>query len=401
MLEFETALKRLLALVSAPVSERVPLGSACGRVVTARISSSIHLPAFDNSAVDGYAVCTGDVSGARAGAPVRLHLCGRTAAGETFIGEVQRGLCVRLFTGSPVPRGADAVVMQENTRVMPSAPDTVAVLAEAKPGENVRSRGEDVKPGTVLVEAGESLTAGRVSLLAAIGLTHVSAGRQPVVGLLATGSELQDAGQPLATGQIYESSRLALAMLVARGGGIPRILPLVPDTLTATQGALAAAFKACDMVMTLGGVSVGEMDFAKTAFELLGGKLEFWRVAIRPGQPFACGRLGQKLWCGLPGNPVSAFVTFLLFGRPAITRWQGAAQVALPTSIGRLAGSLANPGERRHFMRVKVDTAGNVHSAGLQGSHMLSSLAAANGLVDVPPQMTLSAGTAVPVIRWE
>ena len=401
MLEFEEALARLLSLVPAPVSERAPLSSACGRVVTERIASPIHLPAFDNSAMDGYAVRAADMKNARPDAAVQLRLCGRASAGEMFAGEVRPGTCVRLFTGSPLPRGADAVAMQEHTRVHPSQADTVLFEAAVQPGGNVRARGADVKPGAVLAEAGEFVTAGRVCLLAAIGLTHVKVGRQPVVGLLATGSELQEAGQPLVAGQIYESNRLALAALLARAGGIPRLLPPVPDTLAATQAALAAAFRECDLVVTVGGVSVGDMDFVKTAFEQLGGALDFWKVAMKPGKPFVCGRLGQKLLLGLPGNPVSAFVTFLLLARPVIARWQGATAVALPVHPGVLAEPLANPGERRHFMRVRVDAAGNVRSAGLQESHALSALALANGLVDVPAHKTLATGTGVQVMRWD
>jgi molybdopterin molybdotransferase len=401
MLELEEALARILALVPAPVAERAPLCSASGRVLAGTILSPIHLPAFDNSAMDGYAVRAGDVTRANTESPVRLRLCGRLAAGETFSGEVPSGACARLFTGSPLPGGADAVVMQEDTRVDPGQPDTVLVLAPALPGENVRRRGEDVKQGAVIAEAGERLTAGRVGLLAAVGLTDVSVGRQPVVSVLATGSELAEGGRPLAPGQIYESNRAALAALLTRCGAVPRMFPLVADTLAGTRAALEAAFGECDAVLTSGGVSVGEMDFVKAAFEQLGGKLDFWKVAIKPGRPFAFGQLGGKLLFGLPGNPVSAFVTFLLLVRPAIIRWQGAAQVPLPAHLGMLAEPLSNPGERRHFIRVKVDEAGNVHSAGIQGSHRLGSLAAANGLLEVPPQTTLAAGSTVRVMRWD
>ena len=179
------------------------------------------------------------------------------------------------------------------------------------------------------------------------------------------------------------------------------MFPLVADTHAATHRALEAAFGECDVVVTSGGVSVGEMDFVKAAFAQLGGKLDFWKVAVKPGKPFAFGRLGEKFLFGLPGNPVSAFVTFLLLVRPAIARWQGAVQVALPAHPGVLAEPLSNPGERRHFLRVKVDEAGNVHSAGVQGSHLLGSLAAANGLLEVSPQTTLAAGNTVRVMRWE
>jgi molybdopterin molybdotransferase len=221
------------------------------------------------------------------------------------------------------------------------------------------------------------------------------------VGLLATGSELQEPGQPLAPGRIYESNRLALAALLRHVGAVPRIFPLVADELAATSRALEEACSQCDAVVTTGGVSVGEMDFIKRAFGQVGGELEFWKVAIKPGRPFAFGRCRGKLLFGLPGNPVSALVTFLLLVRPALLRWQGAANLSLPALPGVLAEPLANDGGRRHFMRVKVDSVGRVYSAGIQASHVLSSVAVANGLVDVPPNTTLGAGTAVSVLRWD
>ena len=198
-------------------------------------------------------------------------------------------------------------------------------------------------------------------------------GQRPTVGLLATGSELREAGQPLAPGQIHESNRIGLAAHARRAGAAPRIFPLVPDTLAATQAALEQAVSECDVVVTSGGVSVGETDFVKAAFERIGGRLQFWKVAIRPGRPFVFGRRGDKFLFGLPGNPVSALVTFLLLVRPALQRWQGAREVGMPAYPGVLAESLTNPGERRHFMRVRVDAAGNVLLAGLQASHALSS----------------------------
>jgi len=262
-------------------------------------------------------------------------------------------------------------------------------------------RGEDVKRGARILVAGDIITASRICLLAALGLDEVRAGRQPVVALLATGSELREPGQPLRAGQIYESNRPGLAALVRGAGGIPKIVPLVTDSLASTRAALEEAFSHCDVVVTSGGVSVGEMDFVKQAFEEIGGELQFWRVAIKPGRPFVFGRQRQKLLFGLPGNPVSALVTFLLLVRPALIRWQGGTEVGLPRHSAVLGEPISNPGERRHFVRVRVDSAGQVYPAGVQASHILSSLAAANGLVDLPPESVLAAGTAVEVMRWE
>jgi molybdopterin molybdotransferase len=221
--------------------------------------------------------------------------------------------------------------------------------------------------------------------------------------LLATGSELKEAASALelAPGQIYESNRAALTQLIVSAGGIPAIFPIVPDDPEATRTALSRALSECDLVVTCGGVSVGEMDFVKSGFEELGGLLQFWKVAIKPGRPFVFGRHREKLLFGLPGNPVSAFVTFLLLVRPALLRWQGATTIGLPASAGVLAEPILNPDNRRHFMRVSMDSKGQVRSAGTQASHMLSSLALAEGLVDVPPKTSLATGTIVQVLRWE
>ena len=394
MLEFEEALARVLAAVPAPTSQHVSLSEAAGRVLAEQVRSPIDLPIFDNSVMDGYGLRAADVASAKPDSPVRLRLAGRVIAGQVFPGEITAGRCVRLFTGSPLPTGANAVVMQEDTRVESNAPGEVLILTQAQPGENVRPHGEDVRRGSLLAEAGQVLGVGRIGLLAAAGLARVHVGRQPVVGLLATGSELTEPGRPLEPGRIYESNRAVLAALIRRAGAVPKVYPLVPDALAGTSLALADAFHECDAVVTSGGVSVGEMDFLKRAFEQIGGSLEFWKVAIKPG-------LRGKLLFGLPGNPVSALVTFLLLVRPALLRWQGATDVSLPAHPGVLAEPLVNNGERRHFVRVKADSAGIVRSTGIQASHVLSSVAAANGLVDVPADTTLAAGSQVTVLGWE
>ncbi len=401
MLALETAQRRILATIRPLDVEAIPLGQALGRFASARILAARELPACDNSAMDGYAVRSADVASASSDRPVTLGLIGRVAAGEIFSGELTSSTCIRVFTGSAVPGGADAVVMQEDTRVAPGQPAAVEFLAPARPWENIRFHAEDVKRHAVMVEPGECFGVGRLALLAALGVQEVAARRRPTVGLLATGSELREAGQPLAPGQIYESNRLALAALVAQSGAVPRRFPLVPDTLDATRAALAEAFADCDVVVTSGGVSVGELDFVKNAFCDLGGELEFWQVAIKPGKPFVFGRWRDKCLFGLPGNPVSALVTFLLLARPALLRLQGATEVGLPAHPGVLAEVFTNPGGRRHFMRVQADASGRIHSAGGQASHIISALAGANGLVDVPPQTTLPAGAAVTVLRWD
>jgi len=401
MIELEEARQRILAAVPNPQTERIPPAEGLQRVLLERILAPLDVPPFDNSAMDGYAVRAEDVVNAKAEHPAALRLRGRIAAGQTFSGELKARECVRLFTGSPLPPGADAVVMQEDTRTDANKPEEILVLDGVKPFENVRLRGSDVKRGEPVASPGETLTAARLGLLSAMGMTEISVGKKPVVGLLVTGSELVEAGQRLGPGQIYESNRAMLSALVSRAGCIPRTLPLVPDTLEETQKALAQALLNCDAVMTSGGASVGEMDFVKAAFKNLGGTVDFWQVAMRPGKPFFLGRSPGKLVFGLPGNPVSAFVTFLVLVFPALRHWQGAAEIGLPAHPGVLAEPLANPGNRRHFMRVMVDAEGKVRSTGLQASHALSSLAAANGLVDLPPQGRRNAGETVNVMRLD
>jgi molybdopterin molybdotransferase len=401
MLEFEEALQRILSSVRQLDAERVSLHDAVGRVLAEPIVSPVDLPLFDNSAMDGYAVRAVDLQGASGENPRPLRLIGKVAAGEVFAGTVEAGTCLRLFTGSPLPRGADAVIMQEDTRPDPIKADLVWFLDTIKPWENIRLQGEDMKRDVKLAEARQRLSVGRAGLLAASGLTEVQVTRQPRVALLSTGSELMEGGRPLSPGKIYESNRVMLASLVERAGATARILPLVPDRLEATRAALEAALEGCDAVVTSGGVSMGDYDFVKSAFEKLGGELAFWKISIRPGKPFVFGRAEKKCLFGLPGNPVSAFVTCLLLVRPALAAMQGARETNLARSPGVLAEPLTNQGDRRHFLRVTIDDAGHVRSAGAQASHSLSSLAEANGLVDLPPRTSLKAGATVSVLQWD
>ena len=398
MLELEYSQRRILSAIQPLAAEPVSLWEATGRVLAQPVVSPLSLPVFDNSAMDGYAVRSADVAGASANSPVALKCLGAVAAGGAFRNNVEPKTCVRLFTGSPLPLGTDAVVMQEDTR---ASGDSIAVLDAVKPWENVRLAGEDVKRGAMLARCGERLHSAHLALIAATGVAEVQVTKQPVIGILGTGDEVVEAGQPLGPGQIYESNRVAIASLVRQAGGVPRPLPLVRDSLDATRTALERAFAECDAVVTTGGVSVGEHDMVKPAFEAMGGTLEFWQVAIKPGKPFVWGRRGGKFLFGLPGNPVSAFVTFLLLARPAVLKLQGAENVTLPAHVGILAEAMHNRGPRQHFMRVTVDDAGQVRSAGVQASHALNSLAHADGLIHVPPETLLPAGGSVKVMRWE
>jgi molybdopterin molybdotransferase len=347
--------------------------------------------------MDGYAVRCRDLAHASREQPVHLRQCGIVPAGGDFLGEVQNGQCVRIFTGSPLPSGCDAVVMQEDV----TASDGLIRFTEpARPLENVRLRGEDIRAGAVLANAGDRLSAARLGVLAACGLREATVHRRPRIALLATGSELIEPGQSLARGQIFESNRILLAGLAQAAGCEATVLPLVPDHFETTARALENAFAQADVVITTGGVSVGQFDFVKDAFAAIGGSINLWQVAIRPGKPFVFGqRSGQPLF-GLPGNPVSALVTFLLLVRPALLRMLGSAKIHMPVLRGRLAEPLQNPGNRRHFMRVRWQE-GEVKVCGPQASHMLGSLAASQGLVEIPVQAQLAAGSEVAVHVWE
>ncbi|MBU6399393.1 MAG: molybdopterin molybdotransferase MoeA [Verrucomicrobia bacterium] len=398
MLELEAAQQRILSALRPLGVESVSLPAAAGRYLAQAIHSPIDLPVFDNSAVDGYAVQAQDLAGASASHPLPLRCMGQVAAGEIFPRPITGGTCVRVFTGSTLPAGADAVVMQEDTRLEPAAPESVRFLDAPKPGEGIRRRGEDVRSGTLLAASGQRVTVGLTALLAAAGLSTLKVARQVTAGVLATGSELQESGQALRPGHIYESNRVALLALLSRAGVVARQYPLVPDTLEATRAALQQALAENDLVLSSGGASVGELDFLKAAFQAIGGQIDFWQVAIKPGKPFLFGRHGQKFLFGLPGNPVSALVSFILLVRPALDRLQGAREVSAPKRLGTLGETLSNPANRRHFVRVRIDATGTVWSAGAQTSHGLRSLAAADGLVEVPAQGALSAGTLVRVI---
>jgi molybdopterin molybdotransferase len=401
MLSLEHARERILDAVRPLPAETADLNQALGRVTSEPLCSTVDLPPADNSAMDGYAVRSEDLAAAGAESPVVLRLIGTAPAGAVLGKPVERGTCARVFTGSTLPGGADAVVAQEDVKQNSQDAARVCFVASAPPWDNVRLRGEDVKTGALLLEAGTRLTALRLSFLAAAGISAVRAARRPVAGLLATGDELREPGRALDPGAIYESNRIGLAALARQAGAIAKVYPLVRDELAATQAALQQALAECDVVISTGGVSVGEMDWVKAAWTAIGGQIDFWSVDMRPGKPFVFGRWEEKFLFGLPGNPVSALVSFLLLARPALLRLQGAREVLPRTVSAALSEPLANHAGRRHFMRVKLDERGGARSAGTQSSHILSALARADGLADVPAKTTLAAGAVVSVLPWD
>jgi molybdopterin molybdotransferase len=400
MLSLEEARSQVLATVPVLRGEVVPLPSAAGRILRQAVCARLDLPPFDNSAMDGYGARSEDLAEASPETPVSLRCIATVAAGDAYSGKVVKGTCVRLFTGSAVPRGADAVTRQELVGSDRLHPERITFRQPAAPGQDIRRRGEDVRRGQLLLAIGDLLTSTRLGLLAAAGHAKAKVGLRPRVSLLATGSELREPGQPLSRSQIYESNRMALAALTAKAGGEPVALPLVRDNVASLKQALLAAFAESDAVVASGGVSVGEFDLVKQAFEGVGGKLVFWRVAIKPGRPVAFGQWQGKPFFGLPGNPVSACVAFLLLVYPALRRMQGARDCQLPRQPGILAEPFVNHSKRAYLVSVCVQN-GQVRLAGAQGSHILSSLARADGIVEIPPQTVWPAGTEVQVVRWD
>ncbi len=396
MQSLEATRERLLAALAPLSAETVSLAAADGRFLAQEIRSPRELPPFDNSSMDGYAVRAADT----AVTPAPLRLVGRTAAGEASGHTLAAGECVRVFTGAPLPAGADAVVMQEDVDADQATPARILVREGVKPWENVRFRGEDIARESVLASAGARLGPQHLALLGAVGLAEVAVHRRPRVALLANGSELRPPGTELADGQIFESNTAMLAALVRRFGGEPVFTRCVADEEALLREALMEVFAVADLVITVGGASVGDHDLVKPVFTALGGTLDLWRVALKPGKPFCFGRLEGKCLLGLPGNPVSAFVTAVLLVQSALLRLQGAANCEPPATLGILAVPFSNPDRRRHFVRVVTDAEGRVRPAGPQASHRLGSLAAACGLVDVPPETTLAEGTVVRVLRW-
>ena len=397
MLSLEEAVERSLAAAPLLGSEIVPLADAGGRFVASPLKAGVSLPGFDNSAMDGYAARSADLNGATTESPVELSCIGVIPAGAHPVDKVGKGTCMRIFTGSPIPRGADAVIMQEDCST-PGDDHTVRCNDSIKPWENIRLKGEDVREGDPLITAGIRITAGTIGLLAATGHHSVEVGLRPKVGLVTTGSELVEPPGELQPGEIYESNRAMLASLVSKANGLPTPYPIVPDTLEATVAALERAFAENDAVLTSGGVSVGDHDHVRPAIERLDGSLDFWKVAVKPGKPFVLGQVGGKPVFGMPGNPVSAIITYLLMVRPALLKMQGASEWRLAKRSGRLADELVNKGDRRHFVRVTIDDLGLVRSVGGQRSHMLGSLAKSNSLVDLPPGSRLAKGDPVDVL---
>jgi molybdopterin molybdotransferase len=376
MLSVEEARDRILVHIRPLPSEEVALPQALGRVLAEDAVARESLPAFANSAMDGYALRAADTAGATAEHSVRLRLAGEVPAGQVYAGKVGAGEAVRILTGAPLPAGADAVIQQELAAV---ADGQVSLTAPVATGNNVRAAGEDVRPGALLVLGGTELGPPELALLAALGIHPVRVARRPRVAILGTGDELAPLGETPRPGQIRDSNTIYLAAAVARAGGEPLALGIARDRADELRARLGEAC-AADLVLTSGGVSVGDYDLVKQILAEQ-GDIDFWRVRMRPGKPLAFGLLRGTPLLGLPGNPVSAAVTFELFGRPAIRRMLGATQIDRPQITVRLDGQEIARADRRQYVRARLSSKQGqlvARPTGEQGSHIISSLRGAS-----------------------
>jgi len=402
MLSVDEAQRRVLDEVSLIDAEEVALAEAHGRVLREEVRAAADVPLADNSAMDGYALRAGDAS--------PLRVIGEVRAGSVASMRVEAGTAMRIMTGAPVPDGADAVAQIEITDATwggssdpPGGlenPPHISVLEPVKQGANIRRRGEDMRAGDVVLRSGTLLRAGEIGVLATAQHPRVLVARRPTVAIISTGDELVDVGERVGAGHVVNSNLYSLAALVRETGAMAKPQSIVRDTREATVAAIEQALE-CDFVISSGGVSVGAYDFVKDALESLGAETKFWRVAMKPGKPFMLSRVRERLYFGLPGNPVSSMVTFTLFVAPALRTAMGMTELFPPMvnmrTISPLRGS-----ERRTYVRVRVvarDGELVAEPMRAQGSGVSTSMAGANGFAVVEAGVSgIAAGEIVPVM---
>lgn len=404
MLSETEARARILAQILPLPPETVPLVQALDRFATAEAFATQPLPGFDNSSMDGYALSTVDAtSPTQAGAS--FLVAGEQAAGPDRGFHAAPGQAIRIFTGAPVPAGTGAVIMQEDVT---RTGDRIVVHEPVQPGENIRCAGSDLARGQKLFDRGARLTPPRLALLASQGLAEIAVCRRPSVAVLTTGDELRPAGQPLGPGEIYESNSVLLGTLAQKVGASITMLTRARDERDDLDAKLALGLQGHDALVVAGGVSVGERDLVKGRLAAAGVRLDLWRVRVQPGKPFLYGRHvtadghdGAHVF-GLPGNPVSAFVTFLLFVRPALLKLTGATDgdldlCAFPATA---AVTLTNPGQRPHYLRGTLDDRGIFTPTGRQESHALYALSRSGALALIEPETTVAEGEKIQAFVW-
>jgi molybdopterin molybdotransferase len=393
VLSVEQALEQILSRVAPLDTERVSLLEALGRVLAEPVDSRRDIPPWPNSSMDGYAVRAEDTRPDE----VSLRVVTRVAAGTLASTVIGPGQAARIFTGAPLPPGADAVIPQEDVR---AEEGSVVLGRTVQPGEFVRPLGEDVRAGECVLQPGHPIGAAEVGLLATLGYAQVRVHRRPRAAILSTGDELADLGSEPGPGQIANTNSYSLMAQVLEAGGQPINLGVAPDRLDSIRTRLEWG-RTADVLVSSAGVSVGEHDFVKEALTALGAELHLWRVSMRPGKPITFGSLDGRAVFGLPGNPVSAMVTFELFVRPVLRKLAGHERLARPMIRAGALAPIPNPGSRRGYLRVMlvpVDGGYGARLTGDQGSGILTSMVRADGLAVVPPDTTIAPGEPVDVI---
>lgn len=412
MISVDEAFEKILSHFQALEPQRQPILDCLGQVLAEDVRSTINVPPLDNSAMDGYAVRAEDVRGATSSSPMYLRVVGEIAAGSLPSVEVRPGQAIRIMTGAPVPRGADAVVRFEDTdevsrRESGGDPSRIGVLCRAEEGLNIRRSGEDIASGDQVLTRGKVLRPQEIGLLASLGCATALVIRRPIVAVLATGDELIGVDQPLSPGKIYDSNSYTIAAEVSRYGGIPRIIGIGRDSVESLNDKIDQGLDT-DMLITSGGVSKGDYDMVKDVLAER-GEIDFWTVRMKPGKPLAFGTMvtaeakkERKVpHLGLPGNPVSSMITFEQFARPAILKMLGYDNLAKPAVRATIDRDIPNRDGKRVFVRVIVTERSGQYYASLtgpQGSGILTSMVKANGLAVIPEsQKLVSVGDTVDV----
>lgn len=393
MISVDEARNKILDHIKILEVTKVPLLQSVGQALAENIISSINIPPFDNSAMDGYAVIAADTKGASKESPAKLQVLEDLAAGYVSEKELINGTAIRIMTGAPVPKGADGVVMVEETE---SFNGIANIFKEARTGQNIRLAGEDVTEGETVLCKGKTIRASDVGLLASLGVAEVKVRRKPVIAIVSTGDELVDINQPLAPGKIRNSNAYALAASVMEAGAEPLIIGIARDTVEDVSSKINQGLERADMLITSGGVSVGDYDMVKNVLEEM-GKMVFWKVAMKPAKPLAFGIIQDKPIFGLPGNPSSSMISFEQFVRCSIKKMAGHTYILRPTIKVVTDSNIKKKLGRRYFMRVKLYRKGaNVFAglSGAQGSGMLKTMTRAQGLLVVPEDIgDVAAGT--------
>jgi len=403
VLEVEEARDRILAGLSPLPPETVPIADALGRVTAKDVIAEYDIPPHPNTAMDGYAIRAADTAGASPKDPVRLRVIGELPAGYVAEREVVPGAAIRIMTGAPIPPGADAVARFEQVKRIG---DRIELTAPVPPGKEVRAAGEDVRAGETVIPRGTIIRPQEIGMLAALGMPEVAVTRRPQVGILATGDELVGIGEPLAPGKIRDANSYSNAAQVRKYGGIPLNLGIAHDREEDIAERLRVGIsQGVDLIVVSGGVSVGDFDVVKRVLAAE-GRIEFWRVRMKPGKPLAFGYLefeGREVpVIGTPGNPVSTMISFAMFARPAILTLLGVRKIDPVTVMAVFADALPEKDDRRHYLRVRLEEEDGeivARPTGDQGSGILRSMVDADGLAIIPAEWDrVEPGTAVRVI---